>query len=112
MIPASFRLLPHWRLLLLLSLSLAAGCGKTPPSAYDADTPAPRFTGKDIEFPRGNPQLSNLQIVQPRPFKQTGENFTGRVTWDEGRDRPGLLTRGRAGRKNRGRGRPDRQERR
>ncbi len=77
--------LPYFlRLLPLLAIPLAAGCTKKPPlAATEPDDSAPRVSGNSIEFSARNPQLGNLALVSPRAFKETGETFTGRVTWNE-----------------------------
>ena len=80
--PRPFPIPPRWPVLCSLLL-LFGGCRKTPPVSSGPEEPGSRVTANSIEFSAGNPQLGSLQTVLPVPFKQTGELFTGRVTWNE-----------------------------
>ncbi len=71
------------RLCCISLLALAAGCSKAPPHEAEADQPAVQVNGKDVEFAPQDPRLGNLQTVVTRLFNQSGESFTGLVTWDE-----------------------------
>lgn len=76
--PRSSHALPF---LLVLAL---AGCGRKAAEPRDAATfPPARASGRDVEFPLGNPQFNTVQTVEAQGFRQSEQRFTGRLTWSE-----------------------------
>ena len=73
-----------FRMLSWPALLLAVGCSKAPPTAApDAEGTAPKISGRSIEFSAHNPQLGSLATTMPHAVQQSGDLFTGRVTWNE-----------------------------
>lgn len=77
--PAHFRI-SDFALVFALALALA-GC--SPKSAPHTETPAPKVTGDEIEFPAGSQQLEAITEAAAQPRTVAIHHLTGRLYWDD-----------------------------